>query len=234
MNKYGIKEFEQHLVALIEPLTKPGVLETHLKANLSASDVLRIALKVNQPSMADTARAILLERLWAKESSTSPYETLRLGESLGDKVIIGASYYRILLFGRSSWSSAPGLTSDDRRKLMTGMIKCGEEWQILFDALGSPHQGPKHPLIHRDCRSKNPSGVKASKTQRPVTGSLWDNLALRKLPWFDLMGKIDVMIKESPGWGCQPSCSTRYTSEVETIKNNLYLYFEAEQGITTE
>lgn len=250
MNKYEIKEFEQHLFTLIQPLTGPGVIETHLKANLSASDVLRIAKQVGQPSIADTARSIILARLWAKESSTSPYETLRLGESLDDKAIIGASYYQILLFGWRSWSSVEGLTSDHRRNLTSGMIKCGDEWQILSDSLGNSQNDRVHPMVHQDCRKKYLSGgtvMKKGKGKKkgqdvvpvpvplpapvPVPWNLWDNLARSELPWFDLMGRIDITIKESPLWGCQSSCSDRYAKEVEKIKSNLYLYFEAERGL---
>lgn len=146
LNKYDVQEYEEYLVTLIEPLTSQDTLKTHLKEDLSASDVLRISKKVQQPSIAESARKVLLDQIWGKEALTSPYESLLFGEELADNTIIGASYYHILLQGQEAWLTS-NLTETHRRNLLAGMIRCGKEWQTISDALAG---ATPHPLVRHE------------------------------------------------------------------------------------
>lgn len=207
LNKYDVQEYEEYLVTLITPLTSQASLKTHLKEDLSASDVLRIAKKVHQPSIVESARNVILDQLWNKEILASPYETLLFGEDLGDNAIIGASYYQILLHGQDAWLTTT-LTDTHRRNLLAGMIRCGKEWQTIFDALAGVGS---HPFVRQE------HWIDYYGNQRLV--ELWRSLGQSRLPWFDLMGKIKTTVAHSP-YEC--------VSEVEKIKNDLYLYFTPE------
>lgn len=101
------------------------------------------------------------------------------------------------------------LTDAHRRNLLAGMIRCGKEWQTISDALvGASY----HPLVQRQFweNEYNPN---------ERLGELWHSLGQAQLPWFDLMGKIMITVAHSP-YEC--------VTQVEQIKNDLYLYFAPE------
>lgn len=217
LNKYDAKEFEDYLIPVVEPLTQPSPLRTHLNEALSASDVLRIAKTVNQPSIAKSARTVILDQLWGKDASTSPYETLLFGEELDDKAIIGASYYQILLRGEESWST-PNLTDTHRRNLTAGRLKCGEEWQKIFDTIAGAGD---HPIVDSSYwQDDYYSGSNAR------FASLWRSLGQSHLPWYDLIGKIEIMMNITGQYNY--GYNSGEGSEVYKIKTTLHLYFEAE------
>lgn len=223
VNKYDANEIEDYLIALVEPLTQPSPMETHLNKGLSASDVLRIANRVGRPSIAQSAQTVILDQLWGKNALTSPYETLVFGEELGDKAIIGASYYQILLHGEGNWSTAD-LTDIHRRNLTVGRLKCGEEWQKIFDSVAGAGD---HPIV-------NSMDWKDDYYSRPSARivNLWRSLGQSHLPWYDLMGKIEILmgISSRDEDGCRDEAAIcRAEAEVNKMKDDLHLYFKVDQ-----
>lgn len=219
LNKYDVKEFEDYLAPLIEPMTKPDSLKTNLNEQFSASDVLRIAKRVNRSSIAESARSVMLEQLWGKEALVSPYETLLFGEELDDKAIIGASYYQILLRGEEDWST-PNLTDNHRRNLTAGRLRCANEWQKIFESIAGTEN---HPLIRREDWT-DPTHYHSSSQGSMRIAGLWRKMGQMKSPWFDLVGRIG-MLPQTSYYGQD----TRFSTELEKIKNNVYIYFEPEQ-----
>lgn len=218
LNKYEVQKYEEYLIAVIKPLTSREALKTHLKEDLSASDVLRIARRVQQPSIAESARNVILDQLWGKEALTSPYESLLFGEELNDKVIIGASYYQILLRGEDKWVDI-NLTDIHRRNLTAGRLRCGEEWQKIFDSIAGAGD---HPIV-------NSAYWQDSYDSRPNTRllDLWRRLGRSHLPWYDLIGKIEIMTSITRGLGDFRSAIGE-RNEVHKLKAALHLYFQAE------
>jgi hypothetical protein len=85
---------------------------------------MRVASLVNRPEIAEGARKILLDELWDGPAVARPlFETLLHAEFIGDKELIGAVDYRLLISGDKT-GSTPSL----RQTLDRGMIRCGEEW----------------------------------------------------------------------------------------------------------
>jgi len=101
-NKYGIREFEEHVLTLVKRLSHPDKLPSNLKGDLTITELMRVASLVNRPEIAEGARTILLDELWGDGTKVPavarpPYETLLYAEFISDKELISAAYYRLLI-----------------------------------------------------------------------------------------------------------------------------------------
>ncbi|KAF8323423.1 hypothetical protein DL93DRAFT_2162576 [Clavulina sp. PMI_390] len=204
LRKYLIDELAGHVKELILPLITPESLPKRLSKHLTAADVIRIAHLVDDLSLAETARCILLDRIWARESSTPPLNILRFGQDLGEKEIIGAAYYQLVLLGRDAWPGL-GLSAEEQKILLDGMIHCGERAQrILLSFTQHSSDGEKDPFI---------------------------GLGKRKLHWFDYVGHVEIIIEVAHQ---TPVCSRHnYGDQFIALKKEVYSYFIPASTVTT-
>lgn len=159
----------------------------------------------------------MLAQLWGKRKLVQPYKALRLGEELDDKGIIGASYYGILLYGEKAWSNT-NLTDSHRRNLQAGRLRCGDEWQTIFESIAGSGD---HPLIrHKDWElQSNDFGIRRLAT-------LWREMEKSRSPWFDLVGRIKIIMAVLPKYHHDPG----FIATFDNIKNNIHIYFEFESN----
>jgi hypothetical protein len=216
-NKYAAREFEEHLVTLVKPLVQADTLSSSLGVDLTVTEVLRIANMVDQPVIAEVARQNFLDELWGDCETTTPlagppYETLLFAESIGDKELIGAAYYQILISGDTS-GSTPAL----RQTLDRGMIRCGEEWQKVFNLWGQGKYEKEFSCAN--CHQRHLYGI-------------WSRIAAASLAWYDVVGKVRCAARWQSdnmySYGC---CSMKAAApELARIKKEVYSYFMEERS----
>jgi len=207
------------------------VLPSNLKADLTATEVLRVADVVDRPEIAEAARQILLDELWGDSTkpptpACSPHKTLLFAESIGDKELIGAAYYQLLLSG-----GVPG-SSPLRQTLDRGMIRCGEEWQKIFNSWG---QGKTVSGGSLCCSEDHPHSECNDPTERVLSG-IWSHIAEASLPWFDVVGKVQCATYWQAAnrtcwrdeWDMPTLTLTPTKQELARIKEEAYSYFMGE------
>jgi hypothetical protein len=226
-NKYGIREFEEHVLTLVKPLSHPDRLPSNLKADLTATEVIRVAILVNQPEIAEGARKILRDEVWGDRTKVPaaiarlPYETLLYAESIGDKDLIGAAYYRLLISGDKAGSTC---TPSLRQTLDRGMIRCGEEWQKIFDSWGRGKSAAGGPLLYCEYCGHSLSG------QERFMSRIWSLIAEASTPWYDVAGKVRCAMRlEGDPYPCCSRAVGPATRELARIKKEAYSYFMEEK-----
>ncbi|KAF8297756.1 hypothetical protein DL93DRAFT_2161208 [Clavulina sp. PMI_390] len=227
LHKYEFDQLEQYVWELVEPMTSKEALPIHLTADLTIWDAFRRGQILDRPGLMHSARAIILERLWAKDPSISPHYLLRFGEDLGDKTIIGAAYYHVVLGGSPAWMEADSLvTVQDCQRLESTRARLAEAWQTMFDSIGQSNgslEQPTSEIIHRCCWDPS-SGYYGYTTQDRVH-NLVTRLGRSKTPYFDMMGKIQAVIEASRSCPCNHKCATRYDLELALVREGLYSYY---------
>jgi len=220
-NKYAAREFEEHLVGIVKPLVQEETLPSNLKADLTVTEVLRVANAVDRLELAEAARQILLDELWGDStrlptSTCSSHETLLFAESIGDEELIGAAYYRLLMSGDVPCSSPL------RQTLDRGMIRCGEEWQKIFNSWGQGKTVSGGSLwrdegFYRSCPSSS----------ELFLSGVWSSISEASLPWFDVVGKVQCatywQAANLDGW--YDGRGTPTQQELARIKKEVYSYF---------
>ncbi|KAF8297761.1 hypothetical protein DL93DRAFT_2091445 [Clavulina sp. PMI_390] len=231
LHKYEFEVFEHHIYSLMAPMLSKTSLPKYLKDDFTVWDVFHRAQVLGCPEVAQTARAIMLERLWAKHPSVSPHYLLRFGEDLRDKTIIGAAYYHVVLGGGPAWMAAdPLVTAEDCQRLNETRMKLADEWQVYADSIGAAKPSQRS-LIHGCCweRPSVPLSKKAKKKLAAGPGphwrALWANLAESRTQYFDLIGKVQVVVSTARAHPCGSGCSKTYDSELETLREGLYSYY---------
>lgn len=218
-HKYLATKLEAHIVSTVARLTRADVISLHLAKGLTAFRVFEIANIVNQPEIATRARGLILSELWSDHHSKSPHDALLFGERMGDKEIIGAAYYQTLLYRWPLWSLDRRLTEQHRRHLKYGMVRCGEEWQKIFDSWGMRNEPVEHQS-HSGCTLRD------SWLQ-----GIWQEIAKSKLQWFDVIGKLCAAIQFAAQYDCFAAGRQSMESELERIQGNLYACFVPEEAI---
>ncbi|KAF8319916.1 hypothetical protein DL93DRAFT_2224843 [Clavulina sp. PMI_390] len=240
LHKYEVVAYEEFVLELIKPLVTKEKLIDSLSERLSPADIVRMANLVGQSSLASTARQILHDSLWEATLKISPFDMLRFGEEFKETRIQGAAYYRIMLMGQSAWQDSR-LSEQHRQNLLSGMMKCGAEWQYIFDSFAEERlSASKHPIFHKCCwkneTSSYVSGRRTYVTERTRLDALWRSLASASLPWYDLVGKVEVVIKVATERSCVgegfglavQSCATRYPTDLAALKAKLIAFFDPE------
>lgn len=220
-HKYLATKLEAHIVSLITPLTRVDVLASNLTDGLTAFKVIEVASIVHQPEIAANARRLVLAQLWSG-ASKSPYDALVFGESINDKEIIGAAYYQTLVYRFPMWSLEKRLSEQHRRHIKYGIVRCGEEWQKIFNAWGllaGKGEAPEHQN-HVGCN------LQAFWLQ-----SMWIEMAKDKLQWFDVVGKLCAAIRFAAQYDCFEGGRKAMEAELTRVKGNLYALFVPEEAI---
>ncbi|KAF8319917.1 hypothetical protein DL93DRAFT_2094399 [Clavulina sp. PMI_390] len=227
LHKYEFDQLEQYVWELVEPMTSKEALPIHLTADLTIWDAFRRGQILDRPGLMHSARAIILERLWAKDPSISPHYLLRFGEDLRDKTIIGAAYYHVVLGGSLAWMKADSLvTAQDCQQLSETRTKLAEAWQIMFDSVGQTQASLRQPpnvIIHPCCW--DPSWWISHNSPANRMHDLVTRLGRSKTPYFDLMGKVLAIIQSAQAYPCGTNCSPRFGTELDALRNSLYSYY---------
>lgn len=150
------------------PLVQTNTLQTNLFAcpTISPNSVLRAATVVDRPEIGTAARDLLIHNLWR---NAHPHEVLAFAESINDQKLIGTAYYQIMVRGKPE-----DLNPSQRQILDRGMIRCGAEWQRVFDSWG---QG---------ITLSGESWDNGDKWLHDV----WSRLSKARIPWYDVVGKV--------------------------------------------
>ena len=181
---------------------------------------------VDRLEIAEAARQILLDELWGDSTklptlACSSHETLLYAESIGDKELIGAAYYRLLISG-----DVPG-SSPLRQALDRGMIRCGEEWQKIFNSWGQGKTVSGRSLWYDEDRRyyHHPS---SSET---FLSGAWSSIAEASLPWFDVVGKVQCVTCWQGNSYCDDGGESPAEQELARIKEEAYSYFMGETPV---
>ncbi|KAF8319914.1 hypothetical protein DL93DRAFT_2220356 [Clavulina sp. PMI_390] len=233
LHKYEFSVLENYVYSLIAPMISKTSLPNHLTKDLTIWDTFHRGQILARPSLVQSCQEIMLERLWAKDSSVSPYYLLQFGEELQDKTIIGAAYYHVVLRGVTAWKAADPLTTMEQcQRLTEARVKLAEEWQILLDCIGQPasSEAASRAIIHRCCWDRSYRSQYTQNSYSPPSSTqrrdyLLTQLALSKTAHFDLMGKLQVVIAAAKSIPCEPNCAARYDSELEDLRGGLHSYY---------
>jgi len=197
----------------VEPLVQANTLQSNLDANptMTLFDVLRAGSIVNRPEIGTAAHDLLIDRLW--RDVCLPYEVLVFAESINDKKLIGTAYYRIMVR-----RDLKDLNPSQRQILDRGMIRCGEEWQRIFDLWG---EGKSLSGAKWECRRHYT--CEGGRWLHEV----WSALSKAKIPWYDVVGKVMSCSssKETFSTSCDPSRETTMKQELARVKGEVYRHF---------
>jgi len=228
-NKYGADEFEEHIVNIVERLIGPVRRRWGLDADVTIIEMMNIANVVDQPRIVERARQILVDEVWRATESASvrapTHELLLHAESIGDKELIGFVYYQLLVSGDKT-----GLTPSLCQTLNRGMIRCGEEWENIFNSWAQGKQVSGGSLFYCEvCECGYSSAEKIDK----FLHSLGPTIVRASLPWYDVLGKLRRAAVWETGNG--PNCCSKpirpAQRELSRIKKEVYSYFVEEGPI---
>ncbi|KAF8297759.1 hypothetical protein DL93DRAFT_2234074 [Clavulina sp. PMI_390] len=226
LHKYRFQEYEDYVFQLIRAIEHPELLEIQLSDSCTVFDVFHFGDIIDRALLKQSSRSVMLQRLWKRHPSLSPYHVLRFGKELKDDDLIGAAYYQIVLRGGPAWREAdPGVTELACRRLLETRLKLTEQWQDLFNAVGKAGDDEKVPFYHSCCWS-NSGGCCSS----PISTRFQDlhrDLAFSNTPYYDFIGKVRVLISVAKKHCGQ--CSSRYDSELASMKERLHLYHHSEE-----
>ena len=231
-NKYGAREFEEHIAKFVENLTRQDQPRWDLGADLPITEVMNIAIVVDRPQFFERARQVLVDEVWGAPDSRTvpavarqPHELLIYAESIGDKELIGFAYYQLLVSGDKT-----GLTPSLCQTLNRGMTRCGEEWEKIFNSWGQGKQVSGGSLFY--CEVCGHGDYISAEETGKFLRSLWPTIARASLPWYDVVGKLRraVTISAYSPYCCRKSIGPA-KRELSRIKKEVYSYFMEEGSI---
>jgi len=210
-HKYEAHKFEDHVASLVIPLVQTNTLQTNLFAcpTISPNNVLQVATVVDRPEIGMAAHNLLTRNLW--RSAHDPHEVLAFAESINDQKLVGTAYYQIMVRGKPE-----DLNPSQRQILDRGMIRCGAEWQRVFDSWG---QG---------ITLSGESWDSGDKWLHDV----WFDLSKARIPWYDVVGKVKKVLSHISIFELSSMHHTRGRSrkpimerELARIKMEVYRHF---------
>ena len=229
-NKYGAREFEEHIAKFVQRLIGPNRPRWDLDADVTIIEMMKIANVVDRPRIFKRARQILLDEAWGATDSTSvravalpPHELLLYAESIGDKELIGFAHYQLLVSGDKT-----GLTPSLCQTLNRGMIRCGEEWERIFRSWAQGKRVSGGSLCNCEV-----CGSYGYNRNEGFLHGVWSAIAMASLPWYDVAGKLRcaVVWETSDGPRCCSKPIRPAKRELARIKKEVDSYFIEEGSI---
>lgn len=208
-----VDDLETYLLSIVTPMTHADVLGTHLTDTLTAWRIVEISSILGQAEIARTARAMILKKLWAGEPSDA-FETLLFGERVGDKEIIGASYYQILVSRSRPWAHDDRLTELHRQHLEFGRRRCAESWDEIFNDWGF--------------RAQIPSSSRSNyiRFDQYWLLAIWKEIAQGKYAGYDVVGRLQAAKRCTDRY--DKSWSGMPQKKQEEIQATMYTHFVPE------
>ena len=168
---------------------------------------------MGRPEIAAGAHNLVIRDLW--KCSIHLHDTLVLAESISNSELMGAAYYQIMVQGVSA-----ELNPLQRQILDRGVIRCGEEWQKIFDSWG---------------RGKSTSGEKLCKCFALYDDgadtwlfNIWSALSEAAIPWYDVVGKVEQVLLCKRGQRsicCGLNRKPIIERELARVKKEVHRYF---------
>ncbi|KAF8297757.1 hypothetical protein DL93DRAFT_2161209 [Clavulina sp. PMI_390] len=219
LHKYKFMELERHL------LSHPRLVEAALNALLHKNSPPKQGSSSGHAHDAlppDGQPNGMPSLKQVPSGFVSAYDILPIAERLRNTRLLGATYYNILLQGEDSW--------------------CGKEWELLSRHLSNPQLGDRSVVRHC-CWSNAYSSTSLGEHYLFLT-----NEFLRlELPWFDILGKANLVSKLSSPNHSDPTlkkkrsskvskCTKELSNAMELLEELTYSFFieEQEQDCTSE
>lgn len=212
-NKYGAKRIEEKALDLLVSATTAKNLE-HYGTSVIVQ-VLEVALLVGSQRLAGEPRAFLLKALWSQRADQELcLALLGLGKQSSDSRLLGATYYCIMLHGRSWWSTCDAIDATDKNRLMEGMMRCAREWHVLHCAWAAKGFG-----CHSDCERKRLILERSHRIQID-----------KGVEWYDILGKLAATVNSLQHdsysyFACEASISEMLTSVTNRLMQEVPRYF---------
>lgn len=228
--KYLVHRLQAHITSLVAPLTQPSTISSHLKNGLSPLRVIEVATILNDKNMRAAARSVVLEDLWldpgrdTTRDAVDPYDALIYGETVGDKEVIGASYYRILV----SWDRHKPwdvrLSQSHIQTLHAGRDNLLDLWRERIGRLGKGYYASKPDLFIFN----TPGGI----VRQGFLHGLWVAISAEDLVLWDLVGLYRVIIKTWVSVVGETGVDV-WQGRLELIQQNMYDTFVQEASEAT-
>lgn len=213
-NKYCAATLETLTLAKLLLVTSMQKLATY---NIDLTiRVFEVAFLIRSSELARAPRIALREVLRLKRASRDTcLALLSVGKLTGDRLILGAAYYSIMLYGRSWWSTCEAIDVTDQSRLLDGMMRCAYEWHMLYCLWAAKGFG-----CHSDCERKRKVLERSHQIQLD-----------ERVAWYDVLGKLqatataDQLTTVYANHACEVSISEGLLSTTERIKSEVYDYF---------
>lgn len=230
-HKYESTEFENNLLSVILPMSSDrDILMDHITPidpELTPYRLLDISEMLNQPKIGSVARNLILEKIWDRYfhmTQEQAVEALMFGERVGDKQIVGAAYYRVMLWLDRPHPLTPSISTllGDyenlyQENLRRGKERCSGEWDRIFAEWGS---GEDEAL------------------SAEWLGQTWLALVKSNFPQCDVVGKVsaglNVLLRNSGGSGGWDWKRVAVKAQLDSIKFSIYECFLPEAAPPVE
>lgn len=212
-NKYCAIKIEQRALDLLVSATTAKKLARHDTSVIAK--VLEVACLVRSQRLAEEPRAFLLETLWSQHADKELSLTLLgLGKRTSDNMLLGATYYSIMLHGRSWWSTCDAIDATDTTRLIEGMMRCAREWHVLHCTWAAKGFG-----CHSDCERKRQVLERSHRIQID-----------KEVEWYDILGKLAATMNSSQHdsysyYACEASITETLKSTTARVKQEVLHYF---------
>lgn len=225
--KYLVHRLQAHLMSLVSPLTQTTTISSHLKNGLSALRVIEVATILNDNDMRTVARSIILGDLWldpdrdASRDLVDPYDALIYGETIADKEVIGASYYRIAV--SRDWSKPwdTRLSQCHIQNLLTGRNALLMEWQTTSDSWG---RGAKNSTAMFNFPIDGTGGC----IKQNWLHGVWVAIAQKEVELHDIVGRYRVVIDVFAEVKATGDLKSNLVTRIETLRTEVYSMFVIE------